>query len=603
MPTPILYVNQFNSGLYTQRSPLVTPTSSQGVNTVVLTDVLSSGANIELSNRNTLIRRPGTTKFCSQQFASNEYPLGFYSFRNLAGTRKLLVDTPVKVNTFTSSAITSLYTKGTTAPTRFQSVANACYMCDGTNAKKWDGTTVSNWGIATPATNVTIANLGSGALSPTVGYQYVYTYHNSTTGHESTASPISATTGAQTSKNFKITGTLSTDPQVDGINIYRTLDGGSVFYYLTTVPNTTGFSVTGYTDSTPDSGLNNEITAPVNHANDPPPAGISNVVFHMGRLWGAAGHYVYFAGGPDTLVGVPEEAWPPGYVFSFPGAVTAMVSTSAGLLVFTTNDSFIIRGSDSGSFYAQTWQKNFGVFSQNCVASDGDLIYLYTANRQLFMIADTLEEVGFPIGDVLLNGFDPTLVYLALFRNGSDAGLFISDGSTYTFKYSIAKNSWSPLAAVVGGAKAIASLTTADGVNRLMIGRAAGSGYILYRDITNWTDDGSTYSAWMNIGTLILGALGATVPIDAILLDRIAAGTDPTVGVLLNEISGTFTTLPNPVADPPLLPPSTTIVSKRHYLKAAATPLAQQVRHLQISITFANENAQSELLGFALLKA
>jgi hypothetical protein len=125
-------------------------------------------------------------------------------------------------------------------------------MCNGTDAKKWDGTTVTGWGITAPAVATSIST-SAGSLSPTSGYRYVYTYKNSTSGHESTASPESASTGAQTSKNFKMTGTLSTDPQVDKINIYRTVDAGSKYNYLTTVNNDTGFSVTGYTDSSADS--------------------------------------------------------------------------------------------------------------------------------------------------------------------------------------------------------------------------------------------------------------------------------------------------------------------------------------------------------------
>lgn len=600
---PILYVNQFNSGLYTQRSPLVTPTSSQGVNTVVLTDVLCDGQNIELSNRATLVRRPGLTKYCSAAFGSSDYPLNYYSFRNLAGTRKLLVDTPTKVVTFTTGAQTTLYSKGTTQQTYFQAVANAVYMCDGTNAKKWDGTTVSKWGIATPVTNVTITNVAAGALSPTVGYQYVYTYRNSTTGHESTASPISASTGPQTSKNFKLIGTLSTDPQVDTINIYRTLDGGSTFYYLATVANNSGFSVTGYTDSTPDSGLNNLITAPTNHSNDPAPTGINNVTFHMGRLWGAVGHYVYFAGGPDTLVGVPEEAWPPAYVFSFPGAVTAMISTTAGLLVFTANDSFIIRGSDSGSFYAGTWQKNFGVISQDCVAADGDLIYLYTSNRQLFCIADTLDEVGFAIGDRLRANFDPTLTTLSLFRNGDDSGLFVSNGVDTVERYSVAKNAWSTPAVYAGGVGAIGAVTVTDGDTRLMFGRPTGSGYILYRNTANWTDDGATYTPYATIGQLVLGSLGSWVQIGGVIIERASTGSDATIGVLMNEVSGTFATLPKSVSDPPNIPASTTIIANRHYTKGASTAIQHgQVRHMQVKIAFPAENYQNEILGFALMK-
>jgi hypothetical protein len=96
MQKPILYINEFGSGLYTQRSPLVTPTSSQGLSTIVRTDVLTDGQNIELSNNGTLVRRPGLTRYCSVAFGASDYPLNWHTFRNNSGTIKLMVDGPVK---------------------------------------------------------------------------------------------------------------------------------------------------------------------------------------------------------------------------------------------------------------------------------------------------------------------------------------------------------------------------------------------------------------------------------------------------------------------------------------------------------------------------
>jgi hypothetical protein len=140
-----------------------------------------------------------------------------------------------------------------------------------------------------------------------------------------------------------------------------------------------------------------------------------------------------------------------------------------------------------------------------------------------------------------------------------------------------------------------------DGDYRLLFGRASGSGYIWYRNTTLWQDDTSSYSAYATIGTLVIAPLGSTTPLGAVLIERVATGSDAVISVLLNEISGTFTALPNPVSDPPLLSASTTVISKRHYLKFAAKPLPEGVRHLQVKITFAAENAKNELLGFALL--
>lgn len=597
MPSPSLYINEFLSGLYTQRSALVTPTTSQGLSTVVRTDSLINGANAELSNEGTLVRSPGYSRYCNQAFAAGEWPLTFSGFRNLSGTIRTLVDTQNAVYQFTPTTKTSIFAKSTTAQTSFQPVGNVDYFCDGTSLKKWDGTTVTNWGIATPPSPPTLS-FAAGPLTSKSGWQYVYGYRSAR--HLSTSSPVSANTGVIAAKQITLAGACSADPQVTSIEIYRTLDGGSNYYFLASIANT-GVSWT-YTDTSQDANLNNLILAPLNHQNDPPPAGASNVCYWRGRLWLAVGNKVYFAGGPDITNGSPEEGWPPANVFVFPDEVTAFAPNNSGLLLFTNSDSNVILGTDSSSFYPQPWQSNFGVANQNCVAQDGDLTFLYTTRRQLFSISDQLEEVGFAIGDKLAANFAPASTYLALHRNGTDSGLWISNGSTSSYRYLITKDSWSTERPVVGGMGALATVQVSDGDYQLLAGRASGSGFILNRDLTNFQDDGQNYPCYADVGQLVIAPLGSTVLLDSVSVERMPVGSAAVVSVMLQEINGTFTELPNPVSDPPLLKASTTIISQRHYLKAAQAPLPQQVRHLRVRVAFPSENAKNELLGLALLK-
>jgi hypothetical protein len=48
MQKPILYINEFGSGLYTQRSPSGDAYQLPRLSTIVRTDVLIDGQNIEL---------------------------------------------------------------------------------------------------------------------------------------------------------------------------------------------------------------------------------------------------------------------------------------------------------------------------------------------------------------------------------------------------------------------------------------------------------------------------------------------------------------------------------------------------------------------------
>src|SRR6185312_15302825 len=140
---------------------------------------------------------------------------------------------------------------------------------------------------AAPLTAPTLA-FASGPLTIIKGYTYVYCYKNSTTEHVSTASPISASTGPQTSKEVQLSGDRSTDPQVDKVQIYRVSDGGSIYMFLAEIANP-GVGTWSYTDTSADSALNELILAPQNGVNNPPPAGLINPVYHSGRLWGSVG--------------------------------------------------------------------------------------------------------------------------------------------------------------------------------------------------------------------------------------------------------------------------------------------------------------------------
>jgi hypothetical protein len=514
----------------------------------------------------------------------------------LAGVADNTIQLQIRAPYATSGSAYSVYAWGAqleygASPTTYQSTTSAY--------------PVSGIGISAPVTAPTLS-FGSGPLSPTVGYQYGYTYRNGRTGGvgvgtTSTLSPLSASTLAQTSKDITVAGADSSDPQVNEVDIYRNDDGGVFWYYLATVANVVGGGGWTYTDSTADIGLNNDIVAPMAHSNDPIPTGASLLVYHMGRLWTAAANQVYFAGGPDITNGNGNEAWPPANVFTFPGKVTAFASTTAGLLAFTSDDIFIIYGTSLATFYDATYQKLMGVQSQNCVAQDGDSLFIYTSTSQLYLFdAGTLSEPGFAIGDQLLAHFNPATSYLALYKNGSDAGLFISDGSTNMYKYRLDQSSWSTVAQVVGGAGAISTVETSTAVYTLLTGRTAGSGYILGRSVSTWQDSGSSYACNGIIGTLVLAPPGETTKLDSVLIERMPTGSDAVVSVLLNEISGAATALPNPIPDPPLLVASTTIIARRHWLKAAAVPLPQFIRHLQVTVAFPTENAKNELLSLCL---
>lgn len=756
-----IYLNRFWSGVCTNRSPLFVPLSQMGLQVIQRLDTLWDGLNTEISPAMTLVRRYGYSRYCSQAFGGLDYPLAYYSFRNLSGTVYPLVDTPTHVYQFGTSSLTSVFAKSTTVQTSFQKVANYVYACDGTTAWKWNGTTQSLMGIASPVSAPILSYVPNGQLSPSVGYSYVTTYSNPTTGHVSTGSPVSANTGpivnqtaiegsvttavistsfdgsnnvtvhcsnnfqpgqkvvcsgltfatwlngktltinsvgsgffiatgvthgsyaltndtgsammtltvpnspyeytvfnsaafvsdggvvyatsslpltkvassptigqyavntatgqytfaaadlgagiqitytfslsSSTAINIQLQGIGSTDPQVTTIQIYRTLDGGSVYYLDATISNTSNWT---YTDSTLDANLNTDIIAPLSDSNDPPPSGMSLLAWYAGRLWGASGSTLYFSGGPDTTNGVGTESWPPANNFPVPGQITGIASTSQGLVVCTTDNAYVVYGQNTASFTVpQLWQHNFGVATQNCIAQDGDNLFFLTMRSQLFSFSGSLTELGNPI-EANIGAISPSAAYITLHRSGTDEGLFVGDGLTNIWRFSMNMTCWSPVAQPVGGVGAIGSIEVTPGTWQLMAGRSSGGGYLLNRSTSTYTDDGQAYDAFAIVGSLILAPPRRVAVMESVLLDVAVAGTYPTVSVLLNEISGTFTVLPKPVADPPQLVDSKTVWMKRHDLKAAQTPLPQHVRHLQVKIDFGKDEVRNELLGLCIV--
>ncbi len=375
-------------------------------------------------------------------------------------------------------------------------------------------------------------------------------------------------------------------------------------------------SVFGYTLDTSDQDgeLNILIEAPIDDENNPPPnttnpittsvtGTFSLLCYNAGRLWGAVDNFVYFSGGPDVTYGSPEDSWPPANVFTFPGKVTALVSVNAGLLVFTDSDMYIIYGTSTATFYSNLYQRNFGVANQNCIAQDGDNLFVFTTKSQLFCFTDQLQEIGFNIGDQLLANFPPSQTYLTIHRNGSDAGLFIN-GPTYGFKYRLDQQSWSTKFSFSSSVPIVASIETSADTYTLLASTIYGGTQILQRDETGtiFQDFSANYPCFATIGSLLLSPPGTVSILESILLDTIpvAGSAGPTVSVLLNEISGTFVTLPNPVNDPPLLPATTSITSSRYYLRAATTPLPQQVKHLMVKIAFSTENYAATIMTLGI---
>lgn len=485
-------------------------------------------------------------------------------------------------------------------------------------------------------------------------------------GTITTASPVIQVTGANAGAIISISGPGSTDPQFDTVEIYRSTDGfgaGGPYLFLTDIPMPTVIGGVAGTwsviDFMPDKatntlpGLNPLIEAPIDHVNDPPPgqfgslqfvaaapttptlpavgSALQGVVYHQGRLWGFIGNSVFASGGPDTDPGNGFTAWPPDQVYPFDSGVVRLLSTVAGLFVFTKTDVGFIGGGPAITAYeSQVLFPGIGVLSPNAVTTIAGLPYVFTTDRQVIGLDPNggITRVAHNIGDKLV-AFDPANVYLTYHSFGDlDNALFISDGSTQWYRCDInmvpdgkyTGPVWSPRATIAGGFKALQSIETSSGVRNLLIG-PTGSGYVLARDssFTNFQDNGSPYQSDFTMGCIVLAHPGQMAQTDFIEMDFQKKGTLPTVSIMFDEISATngatFETISNAfVSDPPKLygPTGTpnTIWMNRYYFdqttpgNTGGTPLPAWCKFLQLKVDFGNTDiVQNELLAFTIFGA
>lgn len=542
----------------------------------------------------------------------------------------------------------------------------------GSSAPTWSASIgILNNTIDNKAEWTCVAALSQNSITWTKGYGYCYAYKaraatdsyvtspppgllsalgsplGSASGAVSTASPtFQMAVGPNAGAVNYLTLTGSLDPQVDTISIFRTADGGATFFWLTDIANPAPVNGTPSTavfaDFLPDSptasfpGLNQLVVAPLNHVNDPPPQGAINFEYHLGRLFCSVGATVFASAGPDVgnpgqPPGNPNEAFPPLRNWQFPSRVTRLLSTNAGLLVFTVSDIFLIAGGpSSATLFSQIAIPGIGLLSYNFLAVNSGVIYLYTSDRQVLSLEPSagVLKVGKPIGNVV-SAFDPTSGYMAFLNSGDlDSALFVSDGVGNWYRCnpnpapdgSITGPVWSPKASIAGALGAIASVETSPGVHQLLIGTTAqGSpptSTILARDsnFAIFTDNGDAYEAFFTIGQIVLANPGQKAECAFVTADYAKVGTQPQVSWLGDEISATngaaFANISGYlVGDPPSLLGTgqpDTLFSTRYYFKqtvAGGEPPPIYCRHMQVKVDFGQDTVKNEMLSFTIFGA
>lgn len=468
---------------------------------------------------------------------------------------------------------------------------------------------------------------GPSGAANTAAWVYAYSWANSSTGDESTASPLSTPIVLAANSAISVSGPGSTDTQVDTVKIYRSVLGQATPFFLAEIAAPLGGQSWQFTDTTPDppnpgATLDVLITAAgyavvngvVTNFNDPPPAGLTNLEFHAGRMWGTVGNIVYFSTGPDVTVGNGTTAWDVLNFFEVPGTVFRLWPTTVGLYIFTNDGLWIITGlgtSTSPFSTAQLVDPDISIASYDAFTTNGAQANIYTTDRSFLLIdaQNGTSNVGFPVQTDLVTSYNPASVYVTWYSNGLDQKGFITNGSNSWLNYMPTPPPetgylWNPPATVVSspGIVAVQSIETSPGLFNLLLGPST-SGPILKRDTSVFTDNASSYNSFTIIGSVVLAHHGQMAGVAFIGLDAIRTGTQPGVSVLFDEFQGmagspSFTAITSPVNDPPNFPASATIFNSRYWVIQSGTVC--YCRHMQLEFSFGTDTVQNELLSFTI---
>ena len=488
------------------------------------------------------------------------------------------------------------------------------------------------------------------SLTVATGWEYGIALANTLDDTVSNMSQFSPTTGPFSNANYiqlpagygLPTNLSLIDLQADYVAIFRTTDGGATPLLIPGLGNSVytvplnEYLANGYQDTTPDTGLSIELQGAEAGENTPPALGAINLCYHLSRMFYSIGNIVYWTSGPADPIGNGLQGTAPANFTTMPSLVKKMFPTSIGLLVFTLSDVYIIPGQGTTANPLQPGQPylpGVGLLSYNAFDNCGTIITMLTTDNSLMMIdpGGGYVDAGQPIGNnfglqnnVLGQDWSPKNAYIAWYVNGEDQGWYAADGQVGWYRLCSTPApetgyGWSPFAQIAGGTygtpfsgtpsiKAVQSIEVQPGTKRLLIGPST-TGQILRRASLfqpSFTDGGSAYRAYGDIGSLVLTNPGQLAAVNFVTTECVRVGTPNRIGVLFDEAEP-YTSVPFDVltswqSDPTNQPKSRSVLAQRFYMSEDENVDAL-CRTMQIRIDFGFDTVQNELLTLSVVGA
>lgn len=198
---------------------------------------------------------------------------------------------------------------------------------------------------------------------------YMYTYYSSVTGFESAASPFTENVEIYEGSAVTVSGFApSVNSTVDTIRVYRLGGDLTNFTLVGEKANTSA----AFTDNFSDTAIaGNDLM--LNFDFIPPPQNLNYLTLYSFSLFASNGNVLYFSNYAS-----PDQ-WSEFNSFNFPDSITGMGSTQNGLLVFTRNQTYLIRGTDSSNFSKTLIHTSLGCVTHSTIQYlNNNLVWLST---------------------------------------------------------------------------------------------------------------------------------------------------------------------------------------------------------------------------------
>jgi hypothetical protein len=352
-------------------------------------------------------KRPGLLTMNPTPITGGGAVIGQFEFARLAAgvfTRyDLKVSNTGRIDRMdTSGSLTNVSTT-LTAGNYFPDFAvanNLLFLVNGQDRVKYDGTSITNFGIDPPVSAPTIADSGGAGLHAGGNYDAFVTFGNSSTGHESSAGPTSGTVAVAASRTINWSAIpVSADAQVDRRFLYlrRQNTQGNNFYLAATLND-------NVTTSTSTSVVETTLTVigPDQDSNDRPPSGVKFAAVYKSRVFLANEAGDLFWSRPDEPEAFDPDNSEPVNVEDGQ-AVTGLFSTEEALLIFKTSSIHVLTGDDEQTFQIDVLDPTVGCVSHRTICAAEKQLWWYSNYGPAFMVG-----VGGP--NLIARGkFDPTV--------------------------------------------------------------------------------------------------------------------------------------------------------------------------------------------------